>query len=171
LSTEEILFTAGRYVYDNPEIIAGTAAGIGLYFTARALSHQQSTDQIKLAEGVFRDLRALEKEQSDINTEITRMSTTDFHFIDGNRLRADWRSRFFNTLEWLSFLINERKVEDRKVVNYFKEGIIDWYDKIFLEQASDAEKTSPKQWPELKKLYKVLKKGGRSRWRMKHETT
>ena len=30
------------------------------------------------------------------------------------------RSQFFNTLEWLSFLINEKKTKDKKVIKFFK---------------------------------------------------
>lgn len=169
LTIEEFLVALAKYLYDKPEIWGGIFAGAGLIFTARAFLHQQKSDQIKLAESVFKDLRLLEKEQSDLNTEIMKKGTTDFLGTDADRLRADWRSRFFNTLEWLAFLINENELSNAKIVGFYKEAIIDWYEEIFLKQASENERNDAKQYPELKKLYNNLKNGKPSRWRMKHD--
>jgi hypothetical protein len=141
-----LLYQFAKYIYDHPEVIAGIAAGIGLYFTARTFRHQQQQAQVRMIENVFNDIRDMEKELSNIPE-----STMP------DKAHRDWDSRFFNTLEWLSFLINERQVRHSKLIGFFKESIIAWYENVFLLNALEDEKTDEKQYPELKKLYRKLK--------------
>jgi hypothetical protein len=69
---------------------------------------------------------------------------------------TDWDARFFNTLEWFSFLINEKTIKDAKTKAFFKEALIDWHDNLLSEEI----KHDPKKYPEFKKLYKALKNDG-----------
>lgn len=141
-----VIYQAGKYVYDHPEIIAGVAAGIGLIFTAMTFRRQQIHAQVRMMESVFNDIRDMERELSNLPE-----STIP------DKLHRDWDSRFFNTLEWLAFLINERQVRHSKLVGFFKDAIVAWYEKVFLVYALDSEKTDETQYPELKKLYRKLK--------------
>ncbi len=155
----QLLYDAGKFVYDHPEAIGGAAAGIGLYFTARTFRHQQKQAQVRMIESVFKDIRDLEKQLS----EIPESTIPD-------KAHRDWDSRFFNTLEWLAFLINEGQVRHSKLIGFFKDAIIGWYDNVFMKHAFETEKTDPKQYPELKKLHKKLTKKSKFKfWGMKHK--
>jgi hypothetical protein len=71
--------------------------------------------------------------------------------------RRPWYSRTFNTLDWLSFLINEKVVSDKKMIEYLKATIICYYEDIFLKYASVEERDS-KTYQNFKKLYRTIKK-------------
>lgn len=151
MSIEHIGAQVGNYIQEHPEIISGIAAAAGLFFTARTLIHQKKQDEIKLIESVFKDVRELEKELSE---KTAKLVPDDVNYA---KAISDWDSRFFNTLEWLSFLINEHEVKNEKLVGFFKPAIIAWYDNVFAKHSSDAVKKDPEQYPELKKLYQQFK--------------
>jgi hypothetical protein len=94
------------------------------------------SDRIKLAEGVFKDLREMQRELHSHGFDTT-----------------DWDTGFFNTLEWFSCLINEKTIKDAKIKTFFKEALIEWYDRLLQPK----DKTDPTKYPEFKKLYRVLK--------------
>lgn len=121
---------------------SGIATAIALFFTIGSFLRIRKTEEIRLAESVFKDIRALQKDLSDINA-VTG---------DDIRRKNSWRSQFFNTLEWLSFLINEKKIKDKKVINFYQPAIIEWYEKVFEKHMGDAVH-DPKEFPEFKKLY------------------
>ena len=66
---------------------------------------------------------------------------------------SDWDARFFNTLEWFSFLINEKTIKDTKIKSFFKGALIDWHDNLLQPK----DKNDPTKYPEFKKLYRALK--------------
>lgn len=155
-----------QYIYDHPEIITGAAAAVGLGLTAAALSYQQKQSQFKIAESVFKDLRQLEKELSEI--EAPSDTYTDTEYLDAVK---DWDSRFFNTLEWFAFLINENEIRSRKLVSFFKPVIIRWKEELFDRHLPQGERDDPTQWQEIKKLYKHIKPdSSASVFHMKHES-
>src|SRR5437867_5022165 len=168
MSLEQVGQALFQYVIsDHPEIIAGVAAAIGLGFAARILVHQQKQDQVKLIESVFKDVRDLQREYAE---EKRKPQTADIYGMDFDSFSRDWDSRFFNTLEWLSFLINSRHVKDKKLINYFRPSIIAWYDEVFAKHASADVINDPTQYEEFKKLYRKLKRQSNRRfWRMKYE--
>jgi hypothetical protein len=144
------------YLYlirEHPEIIAGIAAGIGLYFTAKTFRHQQKQASFVMAENIDNDLRDLQKELAKISPK----GPAAIVGINSKADMEDWDSRFFNLLEWLSFLINERQIKGKKIIAHFYPSIIQWYEQIFLTHATEHEKNDPKQYEELKRLYKRLK--------------
>jgi len=63
----------------------------------------------------------------------------------------------FNSINWLSFLINEKITNDKKMIEHFKPIIVKYYEDIFLKNATADEKNS-KSYSEFKKLYQALKK-------------
>jgi len=155
-----------QYIYDHPEIISGAAAAVGLALTAAALRHQQKQAQFKMAESVFKDLRQLEKELSEI--EAPSDTYTDSEYLVAVK---DWDSRFFNTLEWFAFLINENEIRSRKLVSFFKPSLVRWKEQLFERHLPQAERDDPNQWQEIKKLYNQIKpESGASVFHMKHET-
>jgi hypothetical protein len=131
---------------DGIQIIAGIVAAIGLVIAYFAFKRNRESIETNLTENIFRDLRALEKEKYGLTEDIEK--------------KKDWASLFFNTLEWFAFLVNEKKIKDEKIKNFFKEAIVDWYEIIFLDNdyIEDKQVTNAKEFPEFKKLYKKLKK-------------
>jgi hypothetical protein len=136
------------------QIIAGFVAAIALFITYFTFRNFGRSEEIKLSESVFKDIRSLEEQKSKVE------ESSPFPTALLER-RKDWASLFFNTLEWLSFLINNKKIKDKKIISFFKKAIIDWYDDIFLdtsyitqEQVEDSD-----EYRELKKLYKELTEG------------
>jgi hypothetical protein len=71
-------------------------------------------------------------------------------------VRNSWSFRMFNSLEWLSFMINERIITDKKLIEYIKPMIISYYENTFLKSGSGKEKDSS-QYQQLKKLYQTVK--------------
>ena len=63
----------------------------------------------------------------------------------------------FNSLELLSFMINERIITDKKLVEYIKPMIISYYENTFLKSESANEKDSS-QYQQFKRLYQTVKK-------------
>ena len=73
-----------------------------------------------------------------------------------DEVRSPWFSRMFNSLEWLSFMINEKIMSDKKLVEFIKPMIISYYDDTFLKSASLVERDLD-NYPQFKKLYQAVK--------------
>ncbi|MFZ0895865.1 MAG: hypothetical protein WAZ77_15330, partial [Candidatus Nitrosopolaris sp.] len=86
-----------KMIVDISQVIASAAVAVALWYTINTFSWAKRADQIKLAEGVFKDLREMQRE----------LHREGFD-------SSDWDARFFNTLEWFSFLINEKTIKDTK---------------------------------------------------------
>jgi uncharacterized protein YutD len=125
-----------KMIVDISQVIASGAVAFALWYTIKTFSWAKRADQIKLAEGVFKDLREMQRELHRDAFDST-----------------DWDTRFFNTLEWFSFLINAKTIKDTKIKSFFKEALIDWHDNLL----QNKDKNDPTKYPEFKKLYKVLK--------------
>jgi hypothetical protein len=134
---------------DTAQIIAGFAAEVALIITYFTFRNFGESEEIKLAESVFKDIRMLEDKKSDL---------PGYQSIYEDKYK-DWASLFFNTLEWFSFLVNSRKIKDDKIIGFFKDAIIEWYEKIFLEEyyITKEQVNDSNEYKEFKKLYKRLK--------------
>jgi hypothetical protein len=92
------------------------------------------------------------KELRDVDRELAKIPSG----YQNDEVRSSWLSRMFNSLEWLSFMINEKIMTDKKLVNYVKPMIIIYYDDTFLKYAS-AIKRDSNNYPQFKKLYQDVK--------------
>jgi hypothetical protein len=72
-------------------------------------------------------------------------------------VRNSWYIRMFNSLEWLSFMINERMITDKKLIEYTKPVIISYYEDTFLKSGSASERESSR-YQQFKNLYQTMKK-------------
>jgi hypothetical protein len=136
------------------EIIATTSAivaAIALFFTGFQFIKSRRKSQLELLESIYKDIRQLEKELGQIPSP---RSDNDSEY---DKKMEDWSSLFFNTLEWLSFLINSKEIEKKEFVDYFAPAMENWYDSIFLKWASDEQKTDSNAYPELKKFVAQLR--------------
>ena len=103
------------------------------------------TKQLEILESVYKDIKALEQRYYD-----------EYDGKEGKDVKT-WDFQFFNQIEWLSFLINEKKLKDKKLVNFFKPAISDWYDNMFVKHWEKSVIEDEKQFEEFKKLYKKFK--------------
>nr|MDQ3969762.1 hypothetical protein [Thermoproteota archaeon] len=66
--------------------------------------------------------------------------------------------RIFGTLDYLSFNVNRKIIDDKRLTKYMKPFIIRYYEETFLTHASSTDKSDPKSYQEFKRFYLKLKK-------------
>jgi hypothetical protein len=103
-------------------------------------------DQLTITNEIFLELRNLDRELAKIPREA--------QYDDA---RSQTYSRIFTTLDYLSFLINQKVVDDRRLMDYMKADIIRYYEDAFLKHASIDERDS-NSYQQFKKLYLKVKK-------------
>jgi len=104
------------------QIGVGIFAAVALVINFLAFRSDRKSDETKLAESVFKDVRELDKEHLKLRRYQYEEHKDDY---------LDWGSLFFNTLEWLSFLVNHDKIKDAEIITFFRPAVIDWYDTFF----------------------------------------
>jgi hypothetical protein len=128
------------------QIITAGIYAIALFYTIVTFRRTKRLDQITLSNNIFNDLRDLDRELAKI--------PSGSQYDDA---RSPWYSRTFNTLDWLSFLINEKVINERKMIEYIKPIIVRYYEDTFLKNASIDERDS-KSYQQFKTLYQTIKK-------------
>jgi hypothetical protein len=93
------------------------------------------------------------KELRDVDRELAKIPSGSQY----DDVRSSWYSRMFNSLEWLSFMINGKIIIDKKLIEYIKPMIISYYEDTFLKSASAIERDSY-HYQQFKKLYQVVKR-------------
>ena len=84
---------------------------------------------------------------------------------EGSEAERHWLNGFFNRLEYMSFLVNERFIPRKLFTRFYSDAFILWFETIFLNKASDEQKNDPQRFSEFKKLYERLKrKTGKPIW-------
>ena len=121
------------------------AAAVAAIFAGCQLRASRRATQVQVFDATFKELRALEDRYSAKNP---KSNSAD---------ERNWCSGFFNTLEYMSFLVNEGLIPRKPFIHFYRDAIINWYDTIFLNKSTADQKTDPRRFPELKKLYKRLK--------------
>jgi hypothetical protein len=128
------------------QIIVAAIYAITLFYTIVTFQRSKRIDQITSLGDVMNELR-------DVDRELTKIPSGS-QFDDA---RNSWYSRMFNSLEWLSFMINERIITDKKLIEYIKPMIISYYEDTFLKSGSASERDSS-LYQQFKKLYQTVKK-------------
>ena len=128
------------------QIIVAAIYAVTLFYTIVTFQRSKRLDQITSLGDVMNELR-------DVERELARIPAGS-QFDD---VRNSWYFRMFNSLEWLSFMINERIITDKKLIEYIKPMIISYYEAIFLKSGS-ANKKDSSQYQQFKKLYRTVKK-------------
>jgi hypothetical protein len=128
--------------------ITGAGGAIaGLFFVGYQLRQNSMELQLQALESIFRDIRELDRTWIE-NKFLTEMSP---------EAKTAWCATFFNTIEYLSFLINRNLVRQVELREFFRLGLPAWA-KQFGEYRS-------KKWftdrPELFKEFKDLCKAER----------
>lgn len=128
------------------QIIVAAIYAITLIYTIVTFQRSKRLDQITSLGGVMNELR-------DVDRELAKIPSGSQ--ID--EVRNPWYFRMFNSLEWLSFMINERMITDKKLIEYVKPIIISYYEDTFLISGSASER-NPSRYQQFKKLYQTVKK-------------
>ena len=128
------------------QIIVAAIYAITLFYTIVTFQRSKKLDQITSLGDVMNELR-------DVDRELAKIPSGS-QFDD---VRNSWYIRMFNSLDWLSFTINERIITDKKLIEYIKPMIISYYEETFLKSGSVYERDSS-HYQQLKKLYQTVKK-------------
>ena len=125
------------------QIIVAVIYAITLFYTIVTFQRSKKLDQITSLGDVMNELR-------DVDRELAKIPSGS-QFDD---VRNSWYLRMFNSLDWLSFTINERIITDKKLIEYIKPMIISYYEETFLKSGSVNERDSS-HYQQLKKLYQT----------------
>lgn len=126
------------------QIGASIAVAIALGFTIKAFYKVRKTEQLKLGADFHRDMIKLEEELGGL--------------LQNDQVKLEnWDSRTFNSLEWNAFLINQKEITNKDLINYFAEYFVKYYDDVFMVLAPEELKTNPKKYPEFKTVVKDIK--------------
>lgn len=126
------------------QIISAGIYAIALFYTIVTFRRTKRLDQITLLNNIFSELR-------DLDRELAKIPSGSQHNDD----RSQWNSRIFNTVNWLSFMVNENVISDKNMIEHLKPVIVRYYEETFLKNASIYERES---YQEFKKLYRTIKK-------------
>jgi hypothetical protein len=128
------------------QIIVAAIYAITLFYTIVTFQRSKRLDQITSLGDVMNELR-------DVDRELAKIPSGS-QFEDA---RNSWYFRMFSSLEWLSFMINERIITDKKLIEYIKPMIISYYEDTFLKSDSASERDSFR-YQQFKKFYQTMKK-------------
>lgn len=134
--------------WDYPLIIATLSAifaGIGLILNWLALRENNKTRQVQLFNEVFNSIIEKEKLLYD------KYKNAD------KKTQKEWDSLFFNSIERLSFLVNKGFIKDKKIIKFFEDAVIMWYEELFKKHYDKAKIEDSKVFPEFKELYHNIK--------------
>ncbi|MGA8914011.1 MAG: hypothetical protein WCF06_10485 [Nitrososphaeraceae archaeon] len=129
------------------QIISAGIYAAALFLTVITFRRTKRLDQIALSDNIYKELRNLDLELA----KVPPGSQYD-------NARNQWYFRIFNTLNWLSFMINEKMITDKKIIEHMKPDIARYYEDMFLKNASVDEKEGSNSYQEFKKLYQTIKK-------------
>src|SRR5919198_651145 len=116
------------------QIISAGIYAIALFFTI-------VTFWRTLSNNIFSELRNLDRGLAKIP------SGSQY-----NDARSQWYSRIFNSVNWLSFMLNQKVISDKKMIEHIKPIIARYYEDTFLKNASADEKGDSNSYQEFKKL-------------------
>jgi hypothetical protein len=137
-----VVLTTPDYV----QIITAAIYAAALFYTILTFRRSKRLDQLTITNEIFLELRNLDREL----TKIPREAQYD-------DARSQTYSRIFTTLDYLSFLINQKVVDDRRLMDYIEADVIRYYEDAFLKHASIDERDS-NSYQQFKKLYIKVKK-------------
>jgi hypothetical protein len=140
-----VIITAAEYI----QIIAAGIYATALFYTIVTFRRTKRLDQLTLSNNIFFELRDLDRELAKI--------PPGSRYDDA---RNQSYSRIFNTLDYLSFLVNQKVIEDKRLIKYMTPIVIRYYEETFLKHLflSSINERDSSSYQEFKKLYLRLKK-------------
>jgi hypothetical protein len=135
------MVTSSEYI----QIISAGIYTAALFFTIITFRRTKRLDQIALSDNIFKELR-------NLDLELAKVPQGPQYDDD----RKQWYSRIFNTLNWLSFMINEKMITDKKIIQHMEPVIATYYEEMFMKNVSVDERDF-KFYQEFTKLYRTIK--------------
>ena len=129
------------------QIASVTLVAITVIFTIKSYLKMRRTEQIKIAHEFFKDYSSLEKESETLRQQGKGKEDPE---------RADWASRYLNTIEWFSFLVNSKQIKDSKLIGFYSDIIDATHDEILPFYHTQEQIEKDDLYPELRKLYKRM---------------
>ena len=112
-----MVLTSSDYI----QIIVAVIYSIALLYTVVTFKRTKELDQIRITETIFNDLRELDRELSKIPSGSQHDSS-----------RKELYSRIITTLDWLSFLVNKKVISDKRMIEYMKPTLMQYYEDSFV---------------------------------------
>jgi hypothetical protein len=135
------MVTSSEYI----QIISAGIYAAALFLTIITFQRTKRLDQIALSDNIYKELR-------NLDLELAKVPTGPQY----DNARSQWYFRIFNTLNWLSFMINEKMITDKKIIEHMKPDITRYYEETFMNNVSPDERDS-KFYQEFTKLYRTIK--------------
>lgn len=137
------MVTIAEYI----QIIAAGIYAIALFYTIITFRRSKRLDQITLSDRIFSELRELDRELAKIPPESQYDNARNQVYL-----------RIFSTLDYFSFLVNQKMVDDRWLLEYMNPIIISYYEDIFMKHPLSKDERDSKSFQQFKKFYLKLKK-------------
>jgi hypothetical protein len=135
--------TTAEYI----QIIAAGIYAAALFYTIVTYRRSKRIDQITLGDRIFHGRRELDRELIKIPQE-----------SQYDNARSIVYYRIFGTLDYLSFNVNRKIIDDKRLIEYMTPSIVRYYEETFLTHASSVDKSDPQSYQEFKRFYLKLKK-------------
>jgi hypothetical protein len=125
-----------------------------LRFTANSYLRVRRTEQIRLVEGIMKDVMD-QFVKYDLAVEDAKDENGNVDPSQDPKLDK-LLDRVFGMLIWFAFLVKTEEIEDQLLVKYWRTPIIDWYEKTFVPIMPEAKEKG--LYPQFQELYKKFKK-------------
>jgi hypothetical protein len=130
---------------DYIQILAACIYGAALFYTIVTFRRTKRLDQITLSNTIFGELRQLDR-------ELAKMPSG----VEHDSARIELYYRILNTLDYLSFLVNEKVISDKRMIAYMKPDLIGYYGETVVQKILRDERNSH-LYQQFKKLYQKIK--------------
>jgi hypothetical protein len=111
----------------------------------RGIKQNTRAMELQILESIFRDVRELDREY-----------IAEFHGWTHEQRNA-WSATFFNTVEYLCFMVNQRITRDKALRSFFFADAIPAWRKMFAEHVTlGFINDEPSNFPEFKQAWKLI---------------
>ena len=141
-----------KWISSNASVVAVIVAASGVVFAGLQLRQSRKATQVQVFGEIFNKLGELQNRYNEIDTS------------SGSADQDRWLSEFFNTLEYMAFLVNEGFVPKKSFMHFYQDAILGGYEEIFQKFATSDQKNNADRYTELKKIYKRLKSTKEKPW-------
>jgi hypothetical protein len=119
-------------------------SAIALIWAIKGVNASRKATQLQVFDGIFREIKKLDAQYiSEFKTQ-------------GIQPTKVWCYDFFNTLEYLAFLINRNMILRDELHAFYSDAVRAWH-VTFSENSSTKDLNDPDFYSEFKKLYRTVK--------------
>jgi hypothetical protein len=126
-------------------VVSIIVAIIGVTVALRALRHNTRAMELQTLQSMFHDIR-----------ELDRQYLAEFHGWDAPRRNA-WCATFFNTVEYICFVVNRKMTKDKELRKFFFNDALPAWRKMLDHHTKAGDiKDAPEMFPEFKRAARDL---------------